>query len=131
MKTLLNLLHFGIVGAGIGSIITTLSLLVMGADKASVKELIAWVITSFLIGVITMIMYNEKISLIIATVIHFALSFMTVAVSCAVCGYGNGIIEVLQNMLPTFLIIYIVVYLVLFSVSKVNAKSVNKTLNNK
>ena len=131
MKKLINVLHFGIIGAGIGSIITTLSLLIMKAENASVKELIAWAVASFIIGIITTVMYTDRLNLLTATAIHFALTFATVAASCAVCGYGNSILETIKNMLPTFLIIYIIVYLIVFSVSKMNEKEINKALNNK
>ena len=128
MKTLMNILHFGIMGAGIGSIITTVSMLVMGAKEVSVKELAAWAVTSFLIGIITLIMYTDKLKLLAATAIHFVLTFATVAVSCTVCGYGSSIIETLKNMLPTFLIIYVIVYLAVFSASKANEKQINRAL---
>ena len=109
MKTLLNILHFGIIGAGIGFIFTTLSLVIMKAENASVKELICWTVTSFLIGIITRIMYTERLKLLLATLIHFVLTFGVVTVTCTLCGYGESIIEVIKNMLPAFLIIYVIV----------------------
>ena len=46
MKTFFHFLHFGLIGAGIGSIVTTLSLLLTGATGASMTELIVWLVTS-------------------------------------------------------------------------------------
>ncbi len=129
MKTVLHILHFGLMGAGIGSIITTLSLLIMGADGASLPEIAVWMGTSFLIGIYTTLMYHEKLPLLAATAIHFALTFLTVLASCLLLGYGDGLGLTLTNMLPTFLIIYVVVYLVIYFSSKANEKQINESLS--
>ncbi len=131
MKTLLKILHFGIIGAGIGSFMTILSFASMGVKNASLKELITWAAASFLIGVITLIMYNDKIKLLVATAIHLALTFITVATSCIICGYGSSALDIIKNMLPSFIIIYIIVYLIVFFISKNNEKEINKALSDK
>lgn len=58
MKTFFHFLNFGLIGAGIGSIVTTLSLLLTGATGASMTELTAWLVTSFLIGIYTTVMLS-------------------------------------------------------------------------
>ncbi len=128
MKTLFHFIHFGLIGAGIGSIVTTLSLLLTGATGASMTELIVWLVTSFLIGIYTTVMYVDRLPLPGATAIHFALTFVTVVVSCVLCGYGGGLLNVVKNMLPQFLIIYVVLYLIIFFSSKANEKAINEFL---
>lgn len=129
MRTLFHFLHFGLIGAGIGSVITTLSLLAMGADGASLPEIALWMITSFLIGIYTTLMYHEKLSLLAATAIHFVLTFGTVLGSCLLLSYGDGLGLTLRNMLPTFLVIYVVVYLIIYFTSKSNEKQINEALS--
>lgn len=128
MKTLNHFLHFGFLGAGIGSLITTLTLLFMGAGSASVKELGVWLVASFLIGIYTTIMYEDRLKLLTATAIHFVLTFVTVVLSGVICDYGNGLLAIFKNMFPTFLIIYVVVYLAIFLSSKANEKEINESL---
>lgn len=129
MKTLYHYIHFGLMGAGIGSIVTTLSLLLTGANGASMRELVVWLVTSFLIGIYTTVMYDERLPLPGATAIHFALTFVTVVGSCFFCGYGDGLLSIVKNMLPQFLIIYVVLYLVIFFSSKANEKAINESLS--
>lgn len=129
MKTLNHILHFGFMGAGIGSLITTLMLFFMGAGGASIKELGVWLVTSFLIGIYTTLMYEDRLKLLVATAIHFVLTFVTVVLSGVICDYGNGLLAIIKNMLPTFLIIYVVVYLIIFFSSKANEKQINESLN--
>lgn len=129
MKTLNHFLHFGFLGAGIGSLITTLMLLFMGAGSASIKELAVWLVTSFLIGIYTTIMYEDRLRLLTATAIHFVLTFVTVVLSGVICDYGNGLLAIFRNMFPTFLIIYVVVYLAIFLSSKANEKEINESLS--
>lgn len=129
MKTLFHYIHFGLMGAGIGSIVTTLSLLLTGATGASMTELVAWLITSFLIGIYTSAMYDDRLPLLGATAIHFVLTFVTVVGSCVLCGYDDGFLSIVKNMLPQFLIIYVVLYLIIFFSSKANEKAINESLS--
>ncbi len=129
MKTFFHFLHFGLTGAGIGSVVTTLFLLLAGSTGASMTELVAWLITSFLIGIYTTVMYADRLPLPGATAIHFALTFVTVAVSCYFCGYGDGPLNLVKTMLPQFLIIYVVLYLIIFFSSKANEKAINESLS--
>lgn len=107
---------------------TAMSAWFMGADGCTVKEMLIWAVASFLCGVITIIMFTDKLKLPVATLIHFICVFCTVLGANTACGYNNSIIDTLKNMLPTFLIIYFAVYLLVFFTSKLNAKQINKTL---
>ncbi len=127
----MKILHFGIIGTGIGFIMTTVSILSLRVGSLTVKEMGAWVIASFLMGVISLIMFTDKLSLPLATAIHFVLIFITVASTCAACGYGNGIGDLLIKMLPSFLITYVVIYLIVFAVSKANEREINRALSEK
>lgn len=131
MKKLLNILHFGIIGTGVGFFMTALSICFVGAEGCTVKEMLIWAAASFLCGVITIIMFTDKLKLPVATLIHLVCVFCTVLGANAACGYGNGITDILKNMLPAFLIIYIAVYLIVFFCAKANANQINKVLNEK
>lgn len=110
---------------------TALSVCFVGAEGCTVKEMLIWAAASFLCGVITIIMFTDKLKLPVATLIHLVCVFCTVLGANAVCGYDNGITDILKNMLPSFLIIYIAVYLIVFFCAKANANQINKVLNEK
>lgn len=132
MKALLKVLHFGIIGSGIGFLMTSLSLLVNKANALSLKEMLVWCAASFLIGVITMIMYNDRIPLLAATAIHFAGTFSIVVGANFICGifeFFDSAFSYIKTVFPTFIIIYVIIYAVLFFISKSQEKKINKSLN--
>lgn len=131
MKKLLNVIHFGIIGTGIGFFMTAMSVFFMGGEGCTVKEMLIWATASFLCGVVTTIMFTDKFKLAVSTLIHFVCVFGVVLGANIACGYSNGIAELLKSILPAFLIIYIVVYLLVFLSSKVNAKQINNALGEK
>lgn len=131
MKKLLNILHFGIIGTGVGFFMTAMSVRFVGAEGCTVKEMLIWAVASFICGVITIIMFTDKLKLPVATLIHFICVFCAVLGANTACGYNNSIIDTLKNMLPTFLIIYFAVYLIVFFCAKSSANQINKVLNEK
>lgn len=131
MKTLLNILHFGIVGAGIGSVITTFSMFALGNQTANIKEFAFWIIASMIMGIATKIMYTDKIKLPVATILHFFICFAAVVITNFACGYIDSISMVFKLIVPMFIAIYIIVYTAIFITAKSNEKSVNKSLNSK
>lgn len=131
MKTLLNILHFGIIGAGIGSIITTISIFALGNQTASIKEFAFWILASMIMGIATRIMFTDKIKLPVATIFHFLICFAVVVITNFVCGYIDSVSTVFKLIVPMFIAIYILVYAVIFITAKSNEKAVNKALNSK
>lgn len=131
MKTLLNVLHFGIIGAGIGSIITTISMVALGNQTTSIKEFALWILASIVMGIATMIMFADKIKLPIATILHFFVCLIAVVITTFACGYIDSVLTIFKLIIPMFIAIYIIVYTVIFITSKTNEKTVNQALNNK
>ena len=129
MKKLQSVFLFGIVGTGIGAIVTTLSLFLNKVYEPSLKEIAVWLLASFIIGVISKIMFTEKLPLLALTGIHLVLTFLTVLATNLILDYVASPLEVIKYMLPGFLIIYAVVYLSVFLSTKINEKEINKQLN--
>ncbi len=131
MKTLLNILHFGIIGAGIGSVITTISMFALGNQTANIKEFALWILASMIMGIATKIMFTDKIKLPVATILHFLFCFSIVVTTNIACGYINNVSMVFKLIVPMFIAIYILVYAVIFITAKFNEKAVNKSLDSK
>ena len=131
MKTLINILHFGIIGIGIGSVITTISMFALGNQTASIKEFAFWILASMVMGIATKIMFVDKIKLLVATVLHFIICFTVVVITNFACGYINSFSTLFKLIVPMFIAIYILVYAVMFITAKLNEKAVNKSLDSK
>lgn len=131
MKKLFDILEFALVGVGIGSIITTICISIMAGPLCRTKDFAVWIIVSAIIGIVTKLMYSDKINLLISTIIHLFVSFVSVLSASYICGYGNTLMELVKNILPVFLIIYFVIYAIIFVATKLNEKAVNKALNGK
>lgn len=131
MKTLLNILHFGIIGAGIGSIITTISMFALGHQIAPIKEFAFWILASLIMGIATKIMYTDKIKLPVATILHFFICFSVVVITNFACGYIDSVSTIFKLIVPLFIAIYILVYTAFFITAKLNEKVVNNSINSK
>ena len=129
MKKLQSVFLFGFVGTGIGAFVTALSFYVNKVNNPSLKEVTVWLIASFIIGVITKIMFTEKLPLPVLTAIHLALTFITVLATNIILDYVASPITVIKNVLPGFIIIYVIVYALVFLSTKINEKEINKQLN--
>ena len=129
MKTLTRILTFGFVGSGIGACVMTLVILLNGSSMIRATELLYWVAASFLMGVVTMILYTDKLHFLLLTAIHFVLCFGIVFAAVSFCGYMDTALASLRAMMPEFLIIYAGIYLVVYTVSKLNERAVNKALD--
>ncbi len=130
MKSLFNILHFGIIGTGIGSVVTTVCTAVLGEGKhIELKDIAIWLAASFLIGVFTSILYSDKLNLFVLSLIHVFLCFVTVSFASYFCNYASGISAIVKSILPIFVIVYFIVYALVFTASKINEKEVNTALN--
>lgn len=131
MKKLLNILHFSIIGAGIGSVFTTISMFVLGEQTARIKEFALWILASMIMGIATQIMFTDKIKLPVATILHFLICFAVVVITNFACGYIDSVSTVFKLIVPMFIAIYSLIYAVIFITAKSNEKAVNKALNSK
>ena len=98
-------------------------------DNASMEPLQLGILAALTPPDVEVVMYDDRLPLPGATAIHFALTFVTVVGSCFLCGYGDGLLSIVKNMLPQFLIIYVVLYLIIFFSSKANEKAINESLS--
>lgn len=131
MKTLLNILHFGIIGAGIGSVMTAVSMFALGEQTASIKEFALWILASMIMGIATRIMFTDKIKMLTATILHFLICFSVVVITNFLCGYIDSALTVFKLIVPMFVVIYVLVYAAVFFAAKSNEKAVNKALDSK
>ena len=129
MKKLQNVFLFGIVGTGIGSVITAISYLISDSDAIAVKDLLIWLAASFLIGLVTRIMFTDKLPLPALTAIHLVLTFAIVLVTNLILGIVDSAAVFLKGVLPGFIVIYVIVYAIVFLSTKINEKEINKQLN--
>ena len=130
MKRITSLLCFGFVGTGIGAMVmTVLVLCINGMTQIDTMELLYWLAASFLLGVVTMILYSDKLHFLLLTAIHFVLSFGIVFGAVYSCGYADSVKATLRAMEPEFIIIYAVIFLIVYTVSKLNEYAVNKALH--
>ena len=124
-------MHFSIIGAGIGSVITTISMFALGNQEASIKEFAFWILASMIMGIATKIMFTDKIKLPVTTILHFLICFAVVVITNFACGYIDNFSTVFKMIVPMFIAIYILIYTIIFITAKFNEKAVNKALNNK
>lgn len=128
MKTLTRILTFGFVGSGIGACVMSLVILLNGSKQIDATELFYWIPASFLMGAVTMILYTDKLHLLLLTAIHFVSCFGIVFTAVHLCGYMDTALASLRAMMPEFLIIYVGIYFAVYTVSKLNERAVNKAL---
>lgn len=131
MKTLRNLFGLGITGAGIGSVVTTISMAALGVENCSVAEFAIWIAASVLIGIATQIVFSDKLILPVATLIHLATCLAIVTATVYICGYVSSYMTFFKIILPMFILIYAVIYVAVFVNTKFNEKAVNKALQKK
>ena len=129
MKKLQNVFLFGIVGTGIGSAAMALSYLIGKADTIAVKDMLLWLAASFLIGLVSRIMFTDRLPLPALTAIHLVLTFAIVLVTNLILGNIDSAAEFLKGVLPGFIIIYVIVYAIVFLSTKINEKEINKQLS--
>ena len=71
MKRLEGFLTYLFTGIGIGAVVCTVSLAVMGGMDGTLKQILVWLAASALFTVISHIMCMDFGNLLIRTVIHF------------------------------------------------------------
>lgn len=131
MKKTLEILKFALTGAGIGSIITTICIYIIAGDVCRTKDFAVWITVSALIGIVSKIMFSDRISLLVATAIHCLASFSLVLTASYICGYADSLIHLINITFPIFLIIYCLLYISVYVISIINGNIVNEKLNEK
>lgn len=119
-------------GIGIGIPVALICMVSIGGYNAVVQEFLVWTIASALFGVLSAVtLKNDRMNLILSTVLH-CLGCLTITISaCAIIGYGDNLLDILITVAPVFAAVYVSIYLISFISMKRNAKKANEALNNK
>ncbi len=119
-------------GIGIGIPVTLICMVSIGGYNAVVQEFLVWTIASALFGVLSVItLKNDRMNLILSTVLH-CLGCLTITISaCAIIGYGDNLLDILLTVAPVFAVVYASIYLISFISMKKNAKKANEALGKK
>lgn len=119
-------------GIGIGIPVALICMVSIGGYNAVVQEFLVWTIASALFGVLSAVtLKNDRMNLILSTVLH-CLGCITITISaCAIIGYGDNLLDILISVAPVFAAVYVSIYLISFISMKRNAKKANEALNNK
>lgn len=131
MKTFLNILSFSVTGIGIGCVITTLSMALLGAEGCSIKELAVWIAASAIMGAVTLIMFSNRLKFSAAAAIHCTVCFAAVTAAVFICGYTDNFLTFIKTAVPMFILIYAAIFLAIYLCAKANEKAVNKALREK
>lgn len=119
-------------GIGIGIPVTLICMVSIGGYNPVVQEFLVWTIASALFGVLSVItLKNDRMNLILSTVLH-CLGCLTITISaCAIIGYGDNLLDILLTVAPVFAVVYASIYLISFISMKKNAKKANEALGKK
>lgn len=121
-----------ITGIGIGIPITLVCMISIGGFNEVVKEFLVWTVASALFGVLSVLTFkNDKLNLIVSTVLHCVGCLGITVGACAIIGYSSSFFEILLAVAPVFVIVYGVLYTVSVISMKINAKKANEALENK
>jgi len=119
-------------GIGIGIPVALICMVSIGGYNAVVQEFLVWTIASALFGVLSAVtLKNDRMNLILSTVLH-CLGCITITISaCAIIGYGDNLLDILLSVAPVFAAVYVTIYLISFISMKRNAKKANEALSSK
>ena len=119
-------------GIGIGIPVALICMVSIGGYNAVVQEFLVWTIASALFGVLSAVtLKNDRMNLILSTVLH-CLGCLTITISaCAIIGYGDNLLDILITVAPVFAAVYVTIYLISFISMKRNAKKANEALSSK
>lgn len=121
-----------ITGIGIGIPITLVCMISIGGFNDIVKEFLVWTVASALFGVLSVITFkNERLNLIVSTVLHCVGCLGITVGACAIIGYSDNFFEILLAVAPVFIIVYGVIYGVSVISMKINEKKANEALKEK
>ena len=127
-----DLLAAALTGIGIGIPITLICMISIGGWNDIVKEFTVWTVAAALFGLLSVItLRNDKLNLILGTVLH-CLGCLGITVgTCAIIGYSTDVFEILISVAPVFIVIYVALYSLGVVSMKMNAKKANEALNKK
>jgi len=126
-----NLVLACISGIGIGMPVTIICMALIGGFNPIIMEFAVWLTASALFGVLSLIFNSNKMNLIPSTVIHCVGCLLVTCAACTINGYSDNFLEILISVLPVFAVVYAVIYAISIINSKIEAKKITDSLNNK
>lgn len=119
-----------ITGMGIGMPVAILCMILIGGYQAVMKEFIVWLVASALFGLMSKVFFdNEKLTLPLATALHFAGCLTVTMVAGMICGYSQSFVSLFLGIAPVFVVVYVVIYGVSYISMKREAKKANEKLS--
>ncbi len=127
-----NLAIAGITGIGIGIPVALICMVSIGGWNDVIKEFLVWTVASALFGVLSVVTFsNDKLNLILSTVLHCIGCLVITLCACTIVGYSNDFVELLLAVAPVFVVVYALIYSITVLSMKANAKKANDALNKK
>ncbi len=115
-------------GIGIGAIVSTACLWILGNSRDTLTETTVWLAVSAAYGALSIIMDIEKLPYAVRIFIHGGLcAGLTLATAWGL-GYAESLPALLKQVMPTFLIVYAGIWLVFYWSWKLSAKKLNDKL---
>ncbi len=124
-----NVLAHIVIGLGIGSVISSLSIAWMSGVDNTLKQVLAWLLASALYGVVSLLYDTDFWPLPVQIAVHLLLCCgITLATAWKLHGDSLGLGLLVQSVLPGFLVVYVVISLILFAVDHRRAREINEKL---
>ena len=101
-------------GLAIGFVATAISMVVIQGVNDVTKQILVWMAASAIFGLVSMIFMNDRISLPLATLIHFVVCASVAIGAGVLLGYADNLWSLIAGMTPVFLVIYLVVSVVIY-----------------
>lgn len=121
MKGFQNVILYIVVGLGIGSVVSTAGLVLMGNLDGTLRQVIAWLCASACYGLISLVYETEKLSLRLVQAIHL-LGCLGVTLFAA-WGWTAAV-----SMVVSFLVIYTLVSVGIYLVDHRSARIMSEKL---
>lgn len=115
-------------GLAIGFVATAISMMVIQGVNDVTKQILVWMAASAIFGLVSMIFMNDRISLPLATLIHFVVCASVAIGAGALLGYADSLWSLIAGVMPVFLVIYLVVSVVIYLSIWLNARALNRRL---
>lgn len=129
MKRLEGIIVYLLTGIGIGAIVSTGTIAIMGGMDDTLRQVIVWLAASAAFTLISQIMYRDFANLLVRTVIHFCLCFLLAVTVGSLLHYASSWLICAREMLLPFLVIYVIIYIGVYFVSLAETKELNRKLN--
>lgn len=115
-------------GLAIGFVATAVSMTLVSGLNAMTEQILVWMAASALFGLVTLIFQNDRISLPVATLIHFAVCASVAIGAGALLGYADNLWDLIAGMAPVFLAIYLLISACFYLGIWLNAWAMNRKL---